>query len=122
MKSSQLTAKQLRCLDAIKQHYNTQGVMPTIREIQKALNSRSPRAVLQFLDKLEQAGEIKRGHGARNISLASNPPRTLRDEFALAALPWMLRSDAWDDYEDMAQSAYTIADKMMQQRSKEIPK
>lgn len=42
--------------------------------------------------------------------------QALRDWFASQALPWILQSDAWDDYEDVATSAYGIADEMLKKR------
>lgn len=41
---------------------------------------------------------------------------TTRDRFALEALRWILTQDAWDDYDDMANSAYLLADAMMKRR------
>lgn len=45
------------------------------------------------------------------------PDVTLRDYFAAASLPFMLQSDAWDDYDDVAQSAYAIADALLKARA-----
>lgn len=69
MPSKPLTPSQLQFFQKLLAFRTKHGVLPTVREMQKFGEYRSPRSVTQFLEALESAGYIKRGIGARNVRI-----------------------------------------------------
>lgn len=63
-----------RILLAIRQATTEEGRPPTIRELQRRLGYRSPRAVSYHLEKLEAEGRIVRRGNSRNIQLTDPIP------------------------------------------------
>lgn len=56
----QLSEKQRRCLDFIKECIEERGVAPTVREIEKEMGYMSPSSAQYVLNKLEEYGYIER--------------------------------------------------------------
>ncbi len=73
MKKERLTARQLEFLRLLLQYRRKEGIPPTVREMREYGGFSSTRSVLQFLDALEKAGYIRRGHGARNVRIVKVP-------------------------------------------------
>jgi repressor LexA len=71
--SGRLTPKQVVFLGQLIRYQASQGVPPTVREMQELGGFRSPRSVTQFLDALERAGYIQRTSGARNVRVVRRP-------------------------------------------------
>lgn len=67
--SHPLTPRQKRILEFIRDYILRNGFPPTIREIGKAVGLESLRGVTNNLEKLEQAGCIKRGRAPRAIQI-----------------------------------------------------
>lgn len=57
---SNLNKKQILILEFVKNHINTKGYPPTIREIGQKINIKSTSSVYSHLNKLEELGYIKR--------------------------------------------------------------
>jgi repressor LexA len=64
-----LTEKQQKILDFIKEYMREEGRAPSIPEIAKRFDMKSPNGVAKHLAALETKGYIERGHGARAIRL-----------------------------------------------------
>jgi repressor LexA len=58
--SSQLTARQQRILDVIREAVRTRGYPPSVREIGEAVGLRSPSSVHSQLATLERTGHLRR--------------------------------------------------------------
>lgn len=69
MKYTILTENQKRILEVILSYVKTNGISPTIREIQKISGLRSLRGVTLQLDALEAQGFITKKVGARGIAV-----------------------------------------------------
>ena len=69
MKYTALTENQKRILDVIVSFVKTNGISPTIREIQKISKLRSLRGVTLQLEALESQGFITKKNGARGIAV-----------------------------------------------------
>ena len=65
-----LTKKQKSVLDFISDYINTNGISPTIKEVQNELSIKSPATIHQHLTTLEEKGYIlKENNSVRNIKL-----------------------------------------------------
>ena len=70
----QLSAKQARVLDFIKEHLRQAGYPPTVREIAAKFGLAGPNSAKKFLDILERKGFIRRRAGcSRAIELRDAP-------------------------------------------------
>lgn len=65
----ELTEKQRRVIEAIREWIATQGYPPTIRELGKTLGIKSLRGVTTHLDAIAKKGYLSRQRGARGIKL-----------------------------------------------------
>jgi repressor LexA len=82
-----LTGKQLAFLDRLIRFQATEGVPPSVREMQVLGSFRSPRSVGQYLDALEAAGYVERAKGARNIRVLRRPTSVLADRADTVLVP-----------------------------------
>ncbi len=64
-----LTLKQQKTLDAITDFISKYWESPTLEELQKILNIKNKRSVVQFLEYLDQKWFINKGRGYRSIKL-----------------------------------------------------
>jgi repressor LexA len=71
--TTQLTARQRAVLEWVRAFIPKHGMPPTVREIGAAFGYRSS-SVFGFLKVLERKGYIKRGRGARQLSLSERAP------------------------------------------------
>jgi len=60
-----------KILQFIKEHITDKGYPPTLREIAKAFKFGSPRSAQQYVEKLEEDGEIIRQKVSRGIKIPS---------------------------------------------------
>lgn len=67
--TNDLTYKQQEALNAIKTYISTKGVSPTLQDLKSPLRVNSNQAVINYLDRLEEKGYIKRDKGARGIRI-----------------------------------------------------
>lgn len=68
-----LTGQQNKILQLIKQSIEDEGFAPTVRELVKELNVKSPRTISYHLNKLEENGFIRRtNESSRNIILTTD--------------------------------------------------
>lgn len=70
----ELNKKQKIVYDALKKFYSDFGEMPSIRELQRAieffgLKLKSPRSILIYLDELEEMGLIRRNPVTREVEI-----------------------------------------------------
>jgi SOS-response transcriptional repressor LexA len=76
--------------DALTDHLEEEGYIPSIRELGKRLGLKSPDSVRERLLALKEAGWIARGSGARQIRLlgppGSRPTDTNRGSAPIKAL------------------------------------
>ncbi len=81
-----LTIRQRRILEFIRDYIRKNGFPPTIREIGKAVGLKSLRGVTNNLEKLEQAGCLKRGRAPRAIQITAPSYFTTPDATMLPIL------------------------------------
>lgn len=87
-RKNSLSPKQLRFLEHLVAYRRSEGVTPTVREMQAFMGFRSPRSVGQYLDALEKSGLIERGEGARNIRiLRVQPDAAVPDRVGTVQVP-----------------------------------
>ena len=67
--ATELSPRQQKMLDALREYRTRVGYMPSIRELGEALGIRSLRGVTNHLDALERKGYIKRESTSRSIRL-----------------------------------------------------
>ncbi len=72
----ELTSKQKELLDAISEHVDKRGVMPSYRELAGAMGASSPATIHKHVSLLEKKGYVLRHDGGR--SLALTPKATMR--------------------------------------------
>ncbi len=65
----QLTTKQKQLLDAVTEHVQVRGVMPSYRELASALGASSPATIHKHVTLLEKKGYVIRHDGGRSMSL-----------------------------------------------------
>lgn len=74
-----LTARQKDCLLALQNHYDRNGVMPSVREIGRAIDESSTGGVSQLLVQLEERGFISRWYARpRAIEILKRIPTETR--------------------------------------------
>lgn len=90
-----LTKKNLRVFEFLETYQLEYGRSPTYREIMTGLRYKSPAGIQAHLDKLEMAGWIQRGKGAkaRSIRLLKNAKPT-HHEIALSLGDLITRYEA----------------------------
>ncbi len=72
----ELTSKQKELLDAISEHVDKRGVMPSYRELAGAMGASSPATIHKHVSLLEKKGYVLRHDGGRSLSLT--PKATMR--------------------------------------------
>ncbi len=65
----QLTSKQKELLDAIQEHVQERGIMPSYRELASAVGASSPATIHKHVTLLEKKGYVIRHDGGRSMSL-----------------------------------------------------
>ncbi|MCH2204124.1 MAG: hypothetical protein MK102_19335 [Fuerstiella sp.] len=76
----QLTERQQRIYDYIREQILSRGYGPTVREIGNRFGIRSPNGVMCHLKALERKGLIRReAHMSRAIELTENPNTKIRE-------------------------------------------
>lgn len=78
-----ITDNQQKILNEIVDYIRTEQRSPTTRELQERLGIKSPRSVAQYLEALERAGYIRRGHGARNIHVLTSSAQFQKEKDGL---------------------------------------
>src|SRR3989304_7766571 len=83
--SPPLTGKQRLVLKRIVESITDRGYPPTVRELARTLNVRSPNAVARYVEALEGKGYIRRRGGARSITIpkAKDIPEGSRRTFQI---------------------------------------
>lgn len=70
----ELTERQSRVYEAIKSHIKQHGYAPTVRELMRTLEIKSPNGVVCHLDALKKKGWINgTPHKSRAITLVESP-------------------------------------------------
>ncbi len=82
-----LTKKQMKILDIIKRLYAKNGYAPTVREIGKAANLRSPATTHFHLNTLEEKGYIDRGGGLNRTLKILVPNEYLEKDENMVEVP-----------------------------------
>ena len=72
----ELTSKQKELLDAIQEHAQEHGVMPSYRELASTLGASSPATIHKHVSLLEKKGYVIRHDGGRSMALT--PKATCR--------------------------------------------
>lgn len=72
----QLTSKQKELLDAVREHVQERGVMPSYRELATALGASSPATIHKHVTLLEKKGYVIRHDGGRSMSLTPKATMT----------------------------------------------
>lgn len=100
-----LTPKQHRVLEIIKIHMTLSKESPTVEELRCALNVRSQRTVVQYLDLLERKGYIlRRKNMHRNIELRQGTDADMPNAMTVS-VP-VVASVGCDDLSVFAQETY----------------
>jgi repressor LexA len=100
-----LTPKQQRVLDTLKKQIVLAKESPTIEELRCALNLKSLRSVVQYLDSLEEKGYIlRRKNAKRNIELRGADENGMPSAF-LISIP-VVANVGCDDLSVFAQEQY----------------
>lgn len=88
-----LTAKQRAVLDFIREFRETDGISPSLREIQKHFGFASSNAANKHLAALEKKGALRRTDGLARHLVPANEPRTLRNIPLLGMIPAGMPAD-----------------------------
>jgi repressor LexA len=100
-----LTPKQQRVLDTLKKQITLTKESPTIEELRCALNLKSLRSVVQYLESLEEKGYIfRRKNAKRNIELRNADADGMPSAF-LISVP-VVANVGCDDLSVFAQEQY----------------
>ena len=93
--------RQRQILDFIKQHIQTTGSAPTLRQIADALNVNSLATIHEHLQTLEQKGLIKRVHGkTRSIELLDDKFNPEKKSITVPILGFIAAGSPLEPYTD----------------------
>lgn len=93
--------RQRQILDFIKQHIESTGSAPTLRQIADALNVNSLATIHEHLQTLEQKGLIKREHGkTRAIELLDDKFNPEKKSISVPILGFIAAGQPLEPYED----------------------
>lgn len=95
----ELTKRQAQILTYIKSYIEENGFAPSIRDIMKHFNFKSPRAAHKHLITLESKGYIERKNVSRSITLTSKSGQTYTTELKVPVSGKIAAGDAIDAIE-----------------------